>query len=74
MRLETAGRNEWVRWVLFRMPGPKVLAPKCLRDRIAGKLRDGLGRQTEEDGPKKTLHTNREQARGWKVLMSGNSS
>jgi hypothetical protein len=42
MRLETTGRKELVRWVLSWMPDVKALAPKSLRDRIAGKLRDGL--------------------------------
>ena len=45
MRLETTGRKERVRWVLSWMPDVKVLAHKSLRDRIAEKLRDGLGAQ-----------------------------
>jgi predicted DNA-binding transcriptional regulator YafY len=45
MRLETTGGKERVRRVLPWMPDVKVLAPKSLRDRIAEKLRDGLGAQ-----------------------------
>ncbi len=46
MRLETNGRKELIRWVLSWMPDVKVLAPKCLRDRITEKLRDGLRAQS----------------------------
>ena len=44
MRLETTGRQELTRWVLARIPDVQVLAPKSLKDRIEGKLRDGLRR------------------------------
>jgi predicted DNA-binding transcriptional regulator YafY len=47
VRLETTGRKELVRWVLFWKPVVKVLASKSLRDRIAEKLRDGLRAQQE---------------------------
>jgi predicted DNA-binding transcriptional regulator YafY len=44
MRLETFGRIELIRWVLSWMLDVRVLAPKCLRDRIEEKLREGLAR------------------------------
>jgi len=40
MSLETTGRKEHVRWILFWMADVKVLTPKSLQDRIAEKLRD----------------------------------
>jgi proteasome accessory factor B len=49
MRLETTGRKELIRWVLSWMPDVRVLAPKSLRERIEGKLRDGLARQRGPD-------------------------
>ena len=42
MRLETTGRKELVRWILFWMPDVKVLEPKTLADRIIEKLQSGL--------------------------------
>ncbi len=46
MRLETTGRKELIRWVLSWMPDVRVLAPKSLRERVEGKLRDGVVRQS----------------------------
>ena len=45
MRLETAGHQELVRWILSWMPDVTVLAPKSLRNRIVEKLQDGLRAQ-----------------------------
>jgi hypothetical protein len=54
IRLETSGRKELTRWILSWMPFVKVLAPRELRERITGRLRQGVGRQ-QLSGPRMTF-------------------
>ena len=45
LRLQTTGWQELVRWVLSWQPDCRVLAPRRLRERVAEKMRQALGRK-----------------------------
>jgi len=49
LRFRTTGWKELVRWVLSWQPDVRVLAPKRLRERVAEKMREGLGRSRKSE-------------------------